>query len=237
MKRCPPTARQESAALEPSPLREGNRFATAGRSSAVHGGRCVSCACFSSSRWCVLIPFVLWGGRFEAWFTGDAAVAWLRGLGAWGWLGGIGLLMADLFLPVPGTAVMSALGFFYGPWIGGRGQRARVVPLGGSLAYGLTRWIDPRWAATLAGEAEMKKYHALFARSGAWIVALSRWLPRPAGSGRLPRRAQPHAGPSVFHRPRLRLPAARVRLRRHRRRRPAPPGCRPHAQRGSCRQS
>jgi len=124
----------------------------------------------------VLIPFVLWGGRFEAWFTGDAAVAWLRGLGAWGWVGGVGLLMADLFLPVPGTAVMSALGFIYGPWTGGAVSAIGSF-LSGSLAYGLTRWIHPRWAAKLAGQAELKKYHDLFARRGAWIVALSRWLP------------------------------------------------------------
>ena len=26
----------------------------------------------------VIIPFVVWGGRFEAWFTGEAAVAWLQ---------------------------------------------------------------------------------------------------------------------------------------------------------------
>jgi len=123
-----------------------------------------------------LIPFLIWGGRFETWFTGEAAVAWLRRLGPWGWLGGIGLLMADLVLPVPGTAVMSALGFLYGPWIGG-GVSAIGSFLSGALAYGLTRWIHPRWAAKLAGEAELEKYHDLFARSGMWIVALSRWLP------------------------------------------------------------
>jgi uncharacterized membrane protein YdjX (TVP38/TMEM64 family) len=124
----------------------------------------------------VLIPFVIWGGRFEAWFTGDAAVAWLRGLGAWGWLGGIGLLMADLFLPVPGTAVMSALGFLYGPWTGGLISTAGSF-LSGSLAYALTRWINPRWAGKLAGEEALRQYHDLFARRGVWIVALSRWLP------------------------------------------------------------
>jgi uncharacterized membrane protein YdjX (TVP38/TMEM64 family) len=124
----------------------------------------------------VIIPFVVWGGRFEAWLTGDAAVAWLRGLGAWGWLGGIGLLVADVVLPIPGTAVMSALGFLYGVWIGGAISAAGSF-LAGSMAYGLTRWINPRWAVRLAGAAEIKKYEALFARSGVWIVALSRWLP------------------------------------------------------------
>ena len=122
------------------------------------------------------LPFVFWGSRFEAWFTGDAAVRWLRELGPWGWLGGVGLLVSDLFLPVPATAVMSALGFVHGPWVGGTMSAAGSF-LAGALAYGLTRWIGPRWAARLAGEEELRKYEALFARSGAWIVALSRWLP------------------------------------------------------------
>jgi len=124
----------------------------------------------------VLIPFWFWGARFEAWFSGDAAVDWLRRLGPWGWAGGMALLMADLVLPVPGTAVMSALGFLYGPWTGGV-VSALGSFLSGALAYGLTRWINPRWAAALAGAEELEKYHQLFARSGAWIVALSRWLP------------------------------------------------------------
>lgn len=143
----------------------------------------------------VMIPFLIWGGRFEEWFTGEAAVAWLRGLGPWAWLGGTALLMADLFLPVPGTAVMSALGFLYGPWTGGA-ISALGSFLSGSLAYGLTRWLHPRWAAQLAGEDGLRKYHDLFARSGMWIVALSRWLPvLPevvaclAGLSRMPARA------------------------------------------------
>ena len=56
------------------------------------------------------IPFVIWGDRFMAWFTGDAAIAWIRGWGAWGWLAVIGLLVSDLFLPIPATPVMSAAG-------------------------------------------------------------------------------------------------------------------------------
>jgi len=124
----------------------------------------------------VMIPFVVWGAQFEAWLSGEAAVEWLRGLGGWGWLGGIGILMADLFLPVPGTAVMSALGFVYGPWVGGVVSAAGSF-LSGTLAYGLTRWLDVRWVARLAGERELERCRALFESSGAWLVALSRWLP------------------------------------------------------------
>ena len=63
------------------------------------------------------VPFLLW--RDVGVFTPEGAVAWLREYGRWAWLAGIGLLVADLFLPVPGTAIMAALGFTYGPLVGG----------------------------------------------------------------------------------------------------------------------
>ena len=56
------------------------------------------------------LPFLIWGDQFMQWFTGDAAIQWIRGWGAWGWLAVIGLLMSDLFLPIPATPVMSAAG-------------------------------------------------------------------------------------------------------------------------------
>ena len=47
------------------------------------------------------LPFLIWGDQFMQWFTGDAAIQWIRGWGAWGWLAVIGLLVSDLFLPIP----------------------------------------------------------------------------------------------------------------------------------------
>ena len=56
----------------------------------------------------VLVPFLIWGDWFEAAFTGDALTGALQSWGlAWGWLAGVLLLVSDLFLPVPGTAVMT----------------------------------------------------------------------------------------------------------------------------------
>ena len=56
------------------------------------------------------IPFIFWGGKFEETFTVEGGVAWLEEWGSWAWLAGIILLLLDLVLPIPGTAVMSALG-------------------------------------------------------------------------------------------------------------------------------
>ena len=122
------------------------------------------------------IPFAIWGGEFMTWFTGDAAIAWIRGWGAWGWLAVVGLLVSDLFLPIPATPVMSAAGYLYGPMLGG------IISAAGSFAagmagYGLCRAFGRSIAVRLAGEAELTRHETLFQRSGAWLVAGSRWLP------------------------------------------------------------
>ncbi|MEQ1861048.1 MAG: VTT domain-containing protein [Chthoniobacteraceae bacterium] len=122
------------------------------------------------------IPFFIWGDEFLRWFTGDAAIEWIRGCGAWGWLGAIGLIVSDLVLPIPATAVMSATGYLYGAFVGG------LISAGGSFAagmlgYGLCRVFGRGIAARLAGEKEMEDHHTLFQRSGPWLVAASRWLP------------------------------------------------------------
>ena len=124
----------------------------------------------------VLIPFFLWGDKFMALLDGQAARDWLKNYGPLGWLVVIGLLVADLFLPIPGTAVMSAAGDLYGAWVGGV---ISVVgsALAGLLAYVLCRAFGRGAAGWLAGERGLAENEALFERSGAWLVMLSRWLP------------------------------------------------------------
>ena len=122
------------------------------------------------------IPFAIWGGQFMAWFTGEAAIAWIRGWGAWGWLAVVGLLMSDLFLPIPATPVMSAAGYLYGPLIGGTISAVGSFAAG-MAGYGLCRTFGRAIAARLAGEDELSRHETLFQRSGPWLVAASRWLP------------------------------------------------------------
>jgi len=124
----------------------------------------------------VALPFAVFGDGFERAFAPDAAVRWLEGYGRWAWLAGVGLLIADLVLPIPGSAVMAALGMIYGPLAGGA-----VAALGsvasGLLAYGLCRAFGQRAFATLAGAEGDAAARRLFHRAGGWLVALSRWLP------------------------------------------------------------
>jgi uncharacterized membrane protein YdjX (TVP38/TMEM64 family) len=126
----------------------------------------------------ILVPFLVWGERFEEMFTGDALQLWLAQWGrAWGWLVALALLAADLFLPVPGTAVMSGLGYVYGGWWGGLIAAAGSF-LAGTLAYGLCRSFGTRMSLRLMGEKGLVQGRRLFAtRSGGFIVAVSRCLP------------------------------------------------------------
>ncbi|MEM7699631.1 MAG: VTT domain-containing protein [Verrucomicrobiota bacterium] len=125
----------------------------------------------------VIIPFLIWGEPFESWFEFEAFVEKLRRTGPWAGVVGVALLWADLFLPVLGTTVMSALGLIYGILWGG--LLASLGSIGaGLIAYGLCRGCGRRAAIWIAGEDGLARGERLFAgRSGGWLIALSRWMP------------------------------------------------------------
>ncbi len=121
-----------------------------------------------------LIPFLVWG---ESWqWTADGAVRWLQSYGSWAWAAAFGLLAADLFLPLPATAIMAALGFVYGPFLGGLiGGLGSIVS--GCLAYAICRALGRSAAIRLVGAKDLAQGEQLFERFGGWLVTLSRWLP------------------------------------------------------------
>jgi uncharacterized membrane protein YdjX (TVP38/TMEM64 family) len=120
----------------------------------------------------VVVPFLIWGESFNQ----ERAIAWLVEWGAWAGLAGILLLIADLLLPIPASAVMAALGIMYGPVAGGS-----IATLGsflsGALAYLLCRNFGRAAALRLLGADGLVEGERLFAQAGGWLVALSRWLP------------------------------------------------------------
>lgn len=124
----------------------------------------------------VLGTWLIWGGGFEEKFTLDGSVAWIQGAGPWAWAAGIGLLAGDLLLPVPGTVVMSALGWIYGPLLGGLVAATGSI-VAGLCGYGFGRLIGEGAARKLVGDRDFEKGKLLFARGGGWMVALSRALP------------------------------------------------------------
>lgn len=124
----------------------------------------------------VLIPFFIWGDTLMAFFSWEHSLEWLRGYGTWAWAIAIVLLIADLFLPLPATIIMSALGYIYGPLVGGLISAAGSFA-SGVLAYWLCRMLGENAATWVLGKKEYERGKKISARVGGWVVALSRWLP------------------------------------------------------------
>ena len=121
-----------------------------------------------------LAPFLIWGHAWE-WST-DQALQQLRPYGALAAPVAFLLLVGDLFLPIPATAVMAGLGWLYGPWLGGLIGAAGSF-CSGFLAYALCRRYGQKAVDALLSQDEQNQGHQLFHDYGGWILALSRWLP------------------------------------------------------------
>jgi len=119
----------------------------------------------------MLAAFILWGGYFEGLLVGQPD----EPPGQWDWLFVVGLLTLDVFLPIPATAVLTALGMAYGPWLGGV-----IGVLGtfcaGTTGYMLCRVLNEKAARFLIGERGLELGRAFFARSGGWVIVISRWM-------------------------------------------------------------
>ena len=124
----------------------------------------------------MMLPFFIWGDLLVTAFESGGAAAWLEGYGAWAWLMGMLLLIGDLLLPLPGTLIMSALGYLYGTFWGGLLSAAGSM-MAGSIAYELCRLLGRKGALWLLGKKDLAKGEQLFLNVGVWLVVLSRWLP------------------------------------------------------------
>lgn len=122
-----------------------------------------------------LLAYVLWGDRFEQLLAGERAVEHLRSYGALAPLAAIGLLIGDLLLPVPATAVLATLGILYGPVVGGLIGSVGTF-LAGTAGYALCRALGRRAARFLLGERDLARSQRFFSVAGGWTVALSRWM-------------------------------------------------------------
>jgi uncharacterized membrane protein YdjX (TVP38/TMEM64 family) len=124
----------------------------------------------------MLVPMLVFGDEIDEQFAGEQGLERLRSYGDWAWLVGGGLIISDLVLPVPSTAVIAGLGMLYGPLLGGLiGGIAST--LAGLVAYGGCRLLGKRALDFLVGEANLEKLSRFFVRHGVWAIALSRWMP------------------------------------------------------------
>ena len=120
--------------------------------------------------------FVLWGDTFEALYSRAACLEWFESIRSYAWAIAILLLIGDIFLPVPATGVMAALGSVYGFWLG---SLISLVGFAGAgiVAYWIARLAGKKGAALIASEAELEDYHHLFDKWGGWAVICSRLMP------------------------------------------------------------
>lgn len=120
--------------------------------------------------------WMIWGGSWDERFTLQGTIAWIEGSGSWAWAAGIVLLVADLILPMPGTIVMAALGYVYGPWVGG--SLAFVGQMLASMAgYGVGRMGSEKLVRRGLGDRDFERGRRFFGEGGGWMVAFSRALP------------------------------------------------------------
>lgn len=124
----------------------------------------------------VLGSWLVWGGAWESRFTQEGGVRWLEQAGPWAWAAGFLLLWGDLVLPIPGTVVISALGYIYGTLLGGWIASAGLIAAG-LTGYGVGRLCGEKTARRWLGDRDFQMGHDLFARGGGWLVAVSRALP------------------------------------------------------------
>jgi uncharacterized membrane protein YdjX (TVP38/TMEM64 family) len=122
------------------------------------------------------VPALVLGDRFEDQLDGAKALEFVRAQGSWSAAVGIGLIVADLFIPLPSPAFMAAMGLIYGPLLGGA-----IASFGSFLAaltgYTLCRAIGPRAASWIAGPSQIERLGGFFERNGMWAIAVSRFIP------------------------------------------------------------
>jgi uncharacterized membrane protein YdjX (TVP38/TMEM64 family) len=124
----------------------------------------------------VLVTFFIWGDFLTEIFTQSGTVSWLSQYGKWAWAAAVVLLMSDLLLPLPGTIIVSSLGYIYGPIAGGLISTVGSF-FAGSLGYWLCRLLGENVAMKLLGRKDYMRGKKLSGSVGGWVVVLSRWLP------------------------------------------------------------
>jgi uncharacterized membrane protein YdjX (TVP38/TMEM64 family) len=123
-----------------------------------------------------LIPALILDDEIDEQFAGEEGLTRLRQYGDWAWAVGVGLIVSDLVLPVPSTAVIAGLGMLYGPVLGGLVGGAGSV-LAGLVAYGAGRVVGRPALRYFCGDADLVRLGRFFGRHGLWAIALSRWMP------------------------------------------------------------
>ena len=120
--------------------------------------------------------FFLWGQWWDTWLAPGAAREFFENHGPLAGGVGVGLLIVDLVLPIPSSAVIGGLGaalgvlpgFLWG-WLG--------LVLSGLTGYGVARLGGKKWANRLASPEEQDRFQHLFDTWGGLALVSTRLLP------------------------------------------------------------
>jgi uncharacterized membrane protein YdjX (TVP38/TMEM64 family) len=122
----------------------------------------------------VLLPFLLFGARMEAWTAAFVRTGAERpGVLA---LAIVLLLAGDVVLPVPSSVVGTAAGYFLG-FVGGTLTALAGMTAGSLLAYALGKGWGRRLARRVLDERETARLTALWAHFGDGAVVVARPVP------------------------------------------------------------
>lgn len=128
----------------------------------------------------LLVFLVILGGFLllgeSRYFSPDETLKFFNRYRAWAVPVGFGLMMADLVLPVPSSAIMNWYGSAYGTVWGGLVGAAACVAAS-VAAYWLCRWAGRPAALRIAGPKDLDRTRAFFSRWGTLAVVAARPVP------------------------------------------------------------
>ncbi|MCM8526519.1 MAG: VTT domain-containing protein, partial [Lentisphaeraceae bacterium] len=118
--------------------------------------------------------FVFWGDYFEEILKADSFNDKFDNNQAW--IAAIVLMVSDLFLPIPASAVMSAIGSKYGMTLG------FIINFSGLMLAGLTAYftaglLSKKASSFICSDQELAEYESFFNKWGGASIIISRALP------------------------------------------------------------
>lgn len=120
-----------------------------------------------------VLPFVLLGESFEAWFRGvkdDPPGAWVTA-----WLV-IGLLATDILLPIPSSLVSTMAGWQLG-WLNGTLATWVGMTVGAAIGFALARRFGQPVALWFCKREDLERMRHVSERFGPVVLALTRAVP------------------------------------------------------------
>lgn len=120
-----------------------------------------------------IVPFLLFGGRLDAWLA-----AWREHPPAWPLVaaGVVLLLTTDVFLPIPSSLVSTLAGSHLGA-VGGTLASWLGMTAGAVLGFAVARRFGPALVPRLARPDDLRRTESLVQRLGPMLLVLGRGVP------------------------------------------------------------